>query len=187
MVLHLFFYQLGLLGLLWLCCMLHAAWPSSHAANIQRLPQPLSPPRKPRRVPKPFPGLTHKPPCDACEHATASRPQAPCAPPPPIISTRGRRREVNTSCHFCPDPDCRYGGWLGLGNMRANGLPTICQAECVTFFAPSALLVHNESGWHHSTYDDAAWPSGYAGVGHQYCVRPGHAAAPSPVKPHTHC
>jgi len=124
MVSYLFFYQLGLLGLLWLCCMLHAAWPSSHAANIQRLPQPLSPPRKPRRVPKPFPGLTHKPPCDACEHAPASRPQAPCAPPPHIVSTRGRRRQVHTSRHFCPDPDCRYGGWLGLGNIRANGHPS---------------------------------------------------------------
>jgi len=91
MVSHLFFYQLALLGLLWLCCMLHYAWPSDHAADLQRLPRPLPPPRKPPRVPKPLPGLTHKPHCDACEHATVSRPQAPCAPPPPIVSTRGRR------------------------------------------------------------------------------------------------
>jgi len=54
MVSHLFFYQLGLLGLLWLCCMLHYAWPSGHAADLQRLPKPLPPPRKPPRVPKPF-------------------------------------------------------------------------------------------------------------------------------------
>jgi hypothetical protein len=67
MVSHLFFYQLVLLGLLWLCCMLHYAWPSGHAADLQRLPQPLPPPRKLRRAPKPFPGLTHTPPCDACE------------------------------------------------------------------------------------------------------------------------
>jgi IS1 family transposase len=124
MVSHLFFYQLALLGLLWLCCMLHYAWPCDHAADLQRLPQPLPPPRKPPRVPQPFPGLTHKPHCDACEHATASRPQAPCAPPPPIVSTRGRRRQVNTSRHFCPDPDCIYGGWLGLGNISANGHPS---------------------------------------------------------------
>ncbi len=124
MVSHLFFYQLVLLGLLWLCCMLHYAWPSGHAADLQRLPQPLPPPRKPPRVPNPFPGLTHQPHCDACEHATASRPQAPCAPPPPIVSTRGRRRQVNTSRHFCPDPDCIYGGWLGLGNISANGHPS---------------------------------------------------------------
>jgi IS1 family transposase len=124
MVSHLFFYQLVLLGLLWLCCMLHYAWPSDHAADLQRLPQPLPPPRKPPRVPQPFPGLTHKPHGDACEHATASRPQAPCASPPPIVSTRGRRRQVNPSCHVCPDPDCIYGGWLGLGNIRAHGHPS---------------------------------------------------------------
>jgi IS1 family transposase len=124
MVSHLFFYQLVLLGLLWLCCMLHYAWPSGHAADLQRLPQPLPPPRKLPRAPKPFPGLTHKPHCDACEHAPTSRPQAPCAPPPPIVSTRGRRRQVDTSRHFCPDPDCRYGGWLGLGNINANGHPS---------------------------------------------------------------
>ena len=124
MVSHLFFYQLVLLGLLWLCCMLHYAWPSGPAADIQRLPQPLPPPRKLPRAPKPFPGLIHKPHCDACEHAPASRPQAPCAPPPHIVSTRGRRRQVDTSRHFCPDPTCRYGGWLGLGNISANGHPS---------------------------------------------------------------
>jgi IS1 family transposase len=124
MVSHLFFYQLVLLGLLWLCCMLHSAWPSGHATDIQRPPQPLPPPRKHPCAPKPFPGLTHKPHCDACAHATASRPQAPCAPPPRIVSTRGRRRQVDTSRHFCPDPDCIYGGWLGLGNIRANGHPS---------------------------------------------------------------
>src|SRR5215510_9842096 len=123
MVSHLFFYQLVLLGLLWLCCMLHYAWPSSHAADLQRLPQPLPPPRKLPRAPKPFPGLTHKPHCDACDHAPTSRPQAPCAPPPPIVSTRGRRRQVDTSCHFCPDPDCPYRGWVGWGNLRSNGHP----------------------------------------------------------------
>src|SRR5262245_15259815 len=124
MVSHLLFYQLVLLGLLWLCCMLHAAWPSRHAADLQRLPQPLPPSRKPPRAPKPFPGLTHKPHCDACEHATASRPQAPGPPPPRMAPTRGRPRQVDASRHFCPDPDCRYGGWLGLGNITSNGHPS---------------------------------------------------------------
>src|SRR5215813_4220844 len=55
------------------------------------------------------------------------------------------------------------------------------------FFTPSARPAHNESGLHHSMYDDATWPSGYAGVGRQYCVRPGHAAVPSPATPHTRC
>jgi hypothetical protein len=107
MVSHLFFYPLVLLGLLWLCCLLPYAWPSGHAADLPRLPQPLPPPRKLPRAPKPFPGLTHTPHCDACEHAPTARPQAPCAPPPPIVSTRGRRRQVAPSRHFCPDPDWR--------------------------------------------------------------------------------
>jgi len=41
-----------------------------------------------------------------------------------MTSTRGRRRHVNTSHHFCPDPNCRYGGWLGLGNITSNGHPS---------------------------------------------------------------
>src|SRR5439155_1327217 len=36
MVSHLFFYQLVLVGLLWLCCMLQYAWPSGHAAAFSR-------------------------------------------------------------------------------------------------------------------------------------------------------
>ncbi len=39
-------------------------------------------------------------------------------------STRGRRRHVDTSQHFCPDLACRYGGWLGRGNITANGHPS---------------------------------------------------------------
>ena len=83
---------------------------------------PLLPKRK--REPKPFAGLTTKPPCDACEHATAPHLQAPAAPPPRIVPTRGRRRQVDTSTHFCPNPDCRYQGWVGWGNLRANGHPS---------------------------------------------------------------
>jgi len=30
---------------------------------------------------------------------------------------------VDTSRHFCPHIGCRYRGWLGLGNLRANGHP----------------------------------------------------------------
>jgi len=30
---------------------------------------------------------------------------------------------VDTSTHFCPHTDCDYRGWLGLGNLRANGHP----------------------------------------------------------------
>jgi IS1 family transposase len=37
--------------------------------------------------------------------------------------TRGRRRQVDTSTHFCPNLDCAYRGWVGWGNLRANGHP----------------------------------------------------------------
>jgi hypothetical protein len=187
MVSHLFFYQLMCLGLLWLCVMLHDAWPNACPGGAQKPSQLLPPPCKRSSDPKPFSGLTRTPPCATCEQAHADAPQPPGCPPPRMVPARGRPRQVDTSQHFCPHPDCAYEGWVGLGNLCANGLPTICQPPFVTFFAPSALLVHNESGWHHSTYDDAAWPSGYAAVGHQYGVRLGHAAAPSPATPHTHC
>jgi IS1 family transposase len=122
MVSHLFFYQLVLIALVWLCVMLHWAWPSDPAAAC---PPPELPPLLPKRQrePKPFAGLTTKPPCDACEHTTAPRPHAPAAPPPRLVPTRGRRRQVDTSTHFCPNPDCAYRGWVGLGNIRANGHP----------------------------------------------------------------
>jgi IS1 family transposase len=30
---------------------------------------------------------------------------------------------VDTAIHFCPNPNCRYRGWAGWGNIRANGHP----------------------------------------------------------------
>jgi hypothetical protein len=123
MVSPLFFYQLGFLALLWLCIMLHYTWPSDRATQRQGPSQPASPPQKRSRGPKPFAGLTHKPHCDACEQAVEPRPPSPSAPPPRLSPTQGRRRQVDTSRHFCPDPDCAYRGWLGLGNISANGHP----------------------------------------------------------------
>jgi IS1 family transposase len=122
MVSHLFFYQLGLIALVWLCVMLQWAWPSAPAAAG---PPPKLPPLLPKRTrePKPFTGLTTKPHCDACTHASDLRPEAPSPPPPRIVPTRGRRRQVDTSTHFCPNPDCAYRGWVGWGNLRANGHP----------------------------------------------------------------
>src|SRR5215510_3436242 len=133
MVSPLFFYQLCFLALLWLCIMLHYRWPSDRAAHRQSPSQPASPPHKRSREPTPFAGLTHKPLCDACAQAVEPRPPTPSAPPPRLSPTQGRRRQVDTSRHFCPDPDCAYRGWLGLGNISANGLPTICQPRFVTF------------------------------------------------------
>src|SRR3989441_3244428 len=124
MVSHLFFYQVMFLGLLWLCVMLHYAWPNECTGGDQRPSQPLPPPRKRSRTPQPFPGLTRKPPCAACEQAHAYAPQPPGCSPPHMVPSRGRPRQVDTSQHFCPHPDCAYQGWVGLGNLCANGHPS---------------------------------------------------------------
>src|SRR5215510_8951163 len=122
MVSHLLFYQLTLIALVWLCVMLHWAWPSD-STPCPPPPAPTPPVPKRPREPKPFAGLTTKPPCDACEHASDLRPEVPRTPPPRIVPTRGRRRQVDPSTHFCPNPDCTYRGWVGWGNLRANGHP----------------------------------------------------------------
>jgi IS1 family transposase len=68
-----------------------------------------------------------------------------------IIFTRGRKRTVDTSGHFCPDPDCSYHGWLGLGNIRANGHPggqPWRQFQCVScqgfFYETHGTLFHGK-------------------------------------------
>jgi hypothetical protein len=102
MVPALFFYQLVLVALVWLFLMLQWAW-SSDRVMEQSTPSQPAPPRRTRsREPKPFAGLTTKPLCDACEHASAPYPHAPSAPPPRLVMARGRRRQVDTSRHFCP-------------------------------------------------------------------------------------
>jgi len=117
MVSDLFFYQLVLIALVWLCVMLPWGWPGDRATAHP------TPPRKRCREPTPFEGLTKKPHCAACAHARAPHPQAPASPPPRIVMTRGRRRRVDTSNQFCPNPDCAYRSGVGWGNLRANGHP----------------------------------------------------------------
>ena len=124
MVSHHVFYQLVLIILVWVFLMLYGLWPSESAATRLTIPQPNTPPRKRSRAPKPFTGLTRKPQCDACEQGGELHRELPCAPPPLITSTCGRQRHVDTSHHFCPEPTCSYGGWLGRGNISANGHPS---------------------------------------------------------------
>jgi hypothetical protein len=124
MISHHIFYQLVLLGLLWLCMMLHVIWPSDQPAPAPKLPQPVAPSRTRSKEPKPFAGLPRQPHCDACAQARDAPTLSPSpVPPPTITSTRGRHRHIDTSHHFCPHPDCAYGGWFGLGNLSANGHP----------------------------------------------------------------
>src|SRR5262245_6372007 len=125
MIPHLFYYQLVVLGLLWLCVMLHAVWPSRGAESQPRPAEaaPLKSKRKRSREPKPFAGLTHKPYCALCAQQNAEHTPAPPLRPHPMPLTHRRPRTVDTSMHFCPHLNCDYCGWLGLNNVRANGHP----------------------------------------------------------------
>jgi hypothetical protein len=123
MVPTLFFYQLVLVALVLLCVMLHWAWPSD-PATCPPPSAPTAPKPKRHREPAQGVGLTTKPHCDTREHGIAPRPHASSTPPPRIVPTRGRRRQVDTSTHFCPNPDCAYRGWVGWGNLRAHGHPS---------------------------------------------------------------
>ena len=111
------------MGLLWLCVMLHAAWPSRYTTAQGTLAKPIMPRRPRSQEPKPFAGLTHKPSCALCEQEAAHPQAPPPVPPEPMPPTHHRPRTVDTSRHFCPYAGCRYRGWLGLGNLRANGHP----------------------------------------------------------------
>src|SRR5215471_5708400 len=124
MVSHLFYYQLALLAILWLFIMLPLSWPGRSASP----PTPPAPPIKPKpkrsTEPKAFEGLTHKPHCALCEPETGETHPPPPVRPDPMPPTTRRPRTVDTSMHFCPQDGCRYRGWLGLGNLRANGHPS---------------------------------------------------------------
>lgn len=81
-------------------------------------------PTRIKREPKPFAGWTRKPECALCEPGVAGHPPMPGVPPPRMIFTRGRRRQVDTTGHFCPHTTCSYHGWVDWGNIRANGHPS---------------------------------------------------------------
>jgi IS1 family transposase len=123
---HHVFSQLVLFALIWLFIMVHLTRPkrpvTAPAATV--LPEPLTPKRPRPNEPKPFEGLTHKPHGALCERDTADPQAPPPVSPDPMAPTNRRPRAVDVSMPFGPHGDCDYRGWLGLGNLRANGHPS---------------------------------------------------------------
>jgi len=124
MIPHLCFDHLVLIALIWLFIMLYRMWPSHRRAKGLQALTSATPARQHSREPKPFAGLTHKPHCALCAQETMHPTPRPPMSPDPVPSTNRRPRRVDTSMHFCPHDGCAYRGWLGLGNLRANGHPS---------------------------------------------------------------
>ena len=124
MIPNLVYYQLVILVLLWLCVMLPRLWPSSPGGAPKPPIQPITPKRERSNEPKAFEGLTHKPHYVLCAQETGETAPAPPRRPDPMPPTNRRPRTVDTSMHFCPHSGCDDRGWLGLGNLRANGHPS---------------------------------------------------------------
>src|SRR5712691_10031028 len=127
MVSHHFVYQLVLFALIWLFIILHLNRPKCPVlapATPTAEPESLKAKRRRSNVPQPFEGLTHKPHCALCERENAPPQAPPPVPPDPMPATNRRPRAVDTSRHCCPHAGCHYRGWLGLGNLRANGHPS---------------------------------------------------------------
>lgn len=144
------FYPLLLAALVLVCVIVHAWRPDPRRATPPPV-KPIKPRRQRSKEPKPFAGYLQQPLCEACEHGLDAHPKVPGSPPPAIIFNRGRKRTVDTSGHFCPDPDCSYHGWLGRGNIRSNGHPggqPWRQFQCVScqgfFYETHGTIFHGK-------------------------------------------
>jgi IS1 family transposase len=106
-----------------LCLLLLVLLTHWHWRRCKAVPATPKPTRG-KREPKPFAGYTPKPECEWCEQAQGASPQLPVAAPPRMLFTRGRRRHIEPTGHFCPYPACSYHGRVDWGNLRANGYPS---------------------------------------------------------------
>jgi IS1 family transposase/transposase-like protein len=115
----LLFCELLLGALLWLG--MHVYWWWQRGSTAKHPPATQT--KRSPQAPKPFTALTHKPPCELCEQSQEHSDPPPLSPPPVIASKRGRPRTIATHQHHCPEKTCPYYGWVGRGNIHANGHP----------------------------------------------------------------
>jgi hypothetical protein len=90
MVDDLFFRELLLLGLLWLCVTLYWVGRRRQAVTDPAHRQPVKRSTRRSQAPKPFPGLTTKPLCAACEHVTQAYASLPPFRPATAADLRAR-------------------------------------------------------------------------------------------------
>src|SRR5262245_58940317 len=136
MIPHLFYYQLVILVLVWLCVMLPHLWPAPSSGLPKRPADPIKPKRNRSIAPKPFAGLTHKPHCALCEQEPVeSAPALPVRPAP--IPPTGCDRAIPTA------EDCelerirclaRSSLWWNVGSVQ--------QPSFLTSGAPLWFILH---------------------------------------------
>ena len=119
MIYALFFCQLVLIALLWLCCMLYWVWLSDRPMVPSRPPHPTPPWRKRSREPKPFAGLTRKPPCDSCDRYAPARGwvtgvDTMCDEPPKL-------RAIEQVINICDTPPLFVTLPVAVGRNKACG------------------------------------------------------------------
>ena len=116
--------ELLLVGLLGLYVLLAWIWPCTRLLRSRLSPPPTPARRQRAATPSPFPGLTAKPPCAACDQAPPDLVSSPPpTPPPPVTSRRGCPPQVDASTQVCPHTHCASYGRVGYGNLQANGHP----------------------------------------------------------------
>src|SRR5215468_3688578 len=113
-------YQLAILGLLWLCVILHDVWPRQNVVSPQPSVQRAPPQGKHKRSnePRPFAGLTQRPHCTLYEHGANHPEPQPPKRPAPMMPTNRRPCTIDTSLHFCPHAGCDYQGCNRLRVFR---------------------------------------------------------------------
>jgi hypothetical protein len=147
------FYPLGLVALVCVFLMLCWLWPNDAASPQQPIGPTTLSRRKRSTEPKPFAGLTQRPPCALCEREATQASEPPLAPPEPLPPTHRRPRTVETSQHFYPHGAVAIGAGWGWGTcapmaipVAARGANAIARLATATFWRPTARFPWQTGG-----------------------------------------